>query len=365
MPRRVSHCTSLLALLLGTGLLAIGVTTFASFATTAGAAALKQPFALAGATGTGNNAPPVGSKPFNAKLWDAKNYRIPHHASSCPQPPKSNSARQSLVNSPTTLTYYGLPTLADESGNLAKWQSIVLHAQTRVCDYTTPIKNGKPIVNNGGSTPNNYWGGYGNQCTSGCYSYYAADWIFYVPSINSSASTDDSIWVGVGGANGSKQAFSQTGVSEDSTGFINTYNAFYESNNCGKLNQEEDAFSTSPGNWMYFYTNRDGHDILQDTVTGKFTSKFWGCSSADTAEFIIERNNLDCCSAPLANYHSLTAFYAEFEDATDTWYRVNALGSLYTWNLVNGSNQPEETQGSITNDPTYGSQWTWTWVRGS
>ncbi|MGH2486865.1 MAG: hypothetical protein ACRDHE_12720 [Ktedonobacterales bacterium] len=166
-----------------------------------------------------------------------------------------------------------------------------------------------------------------------------------MPSINSSASTDDAIWVGVGGANGTKQALSQDGVSEDSTAFFNTYNAFYESNNCGEPTQEEDAFSTSPGNWMYVYTNRSGNDFIQDTVTGKFTSLIWGCSSADTIEFIIERDNLDCCGAPLANYHSMTAFYAEFEDATNTWYRVNALGSLYTWNLVNGNNQAEGNTG--------------------
>ncbi|MGH2486866.1 MAG: hypothetical protein ACRDHE_12725 [Ktedonobacterales bacterium] len=144
------------------------MTTNVGFATAPGAAATRRALAPIGATGTGVNAPPVGSQPLNAKLWDAKNYRIPHHAASCPQPPKSNSARQSLVNSPTTLAYYGLPTLADESGNLGKWQDIVSHAQTRVCDYTTPIKNGKPIVNNGSSTPNHYWGRYGNQCTSGC-----------------------------------------------------------------------------------------------------------------------------------------------------------------------------------------------------
>ena len=148
--------------LLLASLLTLVVMAVASFATTAGAAAMRQPYAPAGATGTGADAPPVGSQPFNAKLWDAHNYSIVHHAVSCPQSPASVTARLALVNSPTVLTYFGLPTLALESGNLTKWQHIVSGMQTHQCDDTVYVKNGQPIRNFGNSD-NRKWGGWGSN----------------------------------------------------------------------------------------------------------------------------------------------------------------------------------------------------------
>ena len=321
---------------------------------------------LFGATGTGVNAPPIGTLPFNAKLWDAKNYLIPHHAASCPQPPQNAAARLSLINSPIALTYFGLPARAQNGWNTAKWQEVVAHMQKRSCDYTTPIKDGHPFVNNGGSTINTLWGGYGNSCTSGCYSYQAADFHFYVPSIVATTSSDDSIWAGIGGANGQLEAFSQDGVAEDSTLRINSYSAFFESNNCNEPNVQENAYGVSPGDYMYVYTDRYGTDYLDDFTKGIYQTKYWGCGATDTAEFIIERNGgCTLLCVPLANYLSMEALYAEFEDSSNTWYRVNALGSQYTWYLDNAQKTHAlETMSGMTND-SYGSDWIWYFQTGS
>lgn len=132
------------------------------FSTKAGAAALRQPYAPAGASGTGDNAPPVGSQPFNAKVWDAHNYSWVHHASSCPQPPSSVTARLSLVNSPTVLTYLGLPTLALESGNLIKWKHIVSGMQTHQCDWQINNSSNQLLVSDGSVSNDS---GYGSTWT--------------------------------------------------------------------------------------------------------------------------------------------------------------------------------------------------------
>lgn len=107
--------------LLASILALLALMAFSGFATRAGATALQQPYAPAGATGTGVNAPPKGSEPLVPGLWDAKNYRIPHHVASCPQPPNTAAARLALANSPAMLQYYGLPLLS-QVGDLALWQ---------------------------------------------------------------------------------------------------------------------------------------------------------------------------------------------------------------------------------------------------
>lgn len=112
--------------LLASILALLALMAFSGFATRAGATALQQPYAPAGATGTGVNAPPKGSEPLVPGLWDAKNYRIPHHVASCPQPPNTAAARLALANSPAMLQYYGLPLLS-QVGDLALWQKIVTH----------------------------------------------------------------------------------------------------------------------------------------------------------------------------------------------------------------------------------------------
>lgn len=193
---------------------------------------------------------------------------------------------------------------------------------------------------------------------------------FYVPSITTSFSTDDSIWVGQGGAN--NNALSQDGVEEDSTGYINSYSMFYEkigNGYCASDNSAHSPFNVNPGDSIYVYTNRYGHDIMNDYTTGNYSTKDWGCGTTDSAEFIVERNAYDS-GTPLAHFSTFAAHHAEYEDSASTWYTVpnNSGGSgdgFYRWQITNSSSQLLASDGSVSNDSGYGSTWTWTWYRGS
>ena len=123
-------------------LLALALLAVVGFPTAAGAAALQHPYAPAGATGTGSDAPPPGSEPLMAgKAWDAKHYRIPEHAKACPQPPQSAAARFALADSPTLLDYYGLPR-PSVYNDIATWQSIVATMTHHSCDSSVPVVDG-------------------------------------------------------------------------------------------------------------------------------------------------------------------------------------------------------------------------------
>lgn len=246
--------------------------------------------------------------------------------------------------------------------------------QTHQCDDTVYIKNGKPL-GNFGDNDNRTWGGWGSNKCTGCWAYYAADLEFYVPSIVTSASTDDSIWVGQGGANAN--ALSQAGVEEDSTFYLAKYSMFYEnigSGYCASDSDPHSPFLVNPGDSIYVYTNRYGHDIMNDYTTGNYFTKDWGCGTTDSAEFILERNG--CANPPpcvsFAQFSTFAARHAEYEDSTSTWYTVpnNSGGygdGFYRWQINISSNQLLVSDGSVSNDSGYGSTWTWTWTwyRGS
>lgn len=353
--------------LLLASLLTLAMMAVAGFATTAGAAALRQPYAQAGATGTGVNSPPVNSEPLiPGKRWDAKNYRIPHHEAACPQPPQSTAARMALDNSPVTLDYYGLPRPSIYNGDRTKWQSAVATMTHHWCDSTIPVINGQPVMNYGFSR-NNIWGGWGNNnCINNCFAYHAAQFQFYVPNIQlTNDYTSDSIWVGVGGAN-NNNALSQDGVSQFSELRAWSFNAFYESLACGVNIYEQDLFPVKLSDLMYFYTDVNGFDVLDDQTTGNYQTKSWGCGATDSAEFIIERNGQNN-TAPLANYGTEYAYNAQYEDAANSWWGVdeNSRGygnGFYSWGLYGfgGCNCYLETQ-STPSTTNHASTWYWTW----
>ena len=267
------------------------------------------------------------------------------------------------------LKYYGLPTLAMEGNNRAKWNSIVSHMQTRECDATQYIINGRQF-HNFGDSDQTLWGGWGsNKCTN-CYNYYGADWNFYVPSIPFGPTGSMSIWVGTGGAN--KGDLSQDGVEEYTVLGIPTYPVFYEyvthtGGHCAPDINPRSPYNASPGDEMYFYTDVTGYQVMDDFTSRHYSSLYWGCSSNDSAEFILERNG---GSTPIPNFGTANPFHAEYEDSTYTWYTVpnNSGGygdGFYRWQLINGSNQLLVGDGSVSADPDYGSYWTWTYYRGS
>lgn len=369
----VTRGRGLLVALLIAAILAIGTTTFTGFATKAGAAALRQTYAPIGATGTGNNAPPPGTEPLAPGLWDAQNYRIPYHVTSCPQPPQSAAARIALANAPTLLDYYGLPqpSLLGGKNDIQQWQTVVSTMTHHSCDETIPVIAGQFVVNYGFSR-NNQWGGWGNNTCTNCNSYIAAQFVFYVPTVYGTTGElhKDSIWVGQGGANGDPLA--QTGVSEYSQGGSTDAAAFYETIGCpGYDNYEHDLFYPNFGDEMYFFTNTYGQDVLDDISTGNYKTKNWGCGSNDSDEFIVERNGVnDFSNAPLDNYGSVTAYSAQYEDSTRTWWGVdeNSGGygdGFYSWGLYgySGCHCYLETQNTPSTS-SHASTWTWTWHAG-
>lgn len=362
MLNHVTRRKSLLALLIVVGMLAIGMTMFVGFATTAGAAALRQPYAPAGATGQGVDAPPMGSEPLIPGVaWDAKNYRIPHHVSSCPQPPTRAVDRFALANSPTLLDYYGLPRPSVYQNDMAKWQSVIATMSHRQCDSSIPVIDGQPEINY--DSTQNIWGGWGsNRCTN-CYAYWAAQFQVYVPGLQRTSNrTNASVWVGVGGAN--NNALAQDGVALMSQGAGYQAYAFYESVDCGVDKYEHDLFVVAQSALMYFYTDVNGYDILDDQTTGNYQTTTWGCGGTDSAEFIIERNGAG--GAPLANYGTEYAYSAQYEDGANNWWGVdeNSGGygdGFYSWGLYGSTCSCYLETQSTPSTTNHASTWHWTW----
>ena len=347
-------------------LLALTLLAVAGFSTTAGAAALTQPYAPAGVTGTGDNAPPRGSEPFAPGLWDAQNYRIPYHVTSCPQPPQDVNARLALASSPLLLQYYGIPTPV-QVGSQAEWRKIATADQTRQCDYTIPYLNGKPRTN--GNASNNKWGGYGAQQCNGCWYFTGAQGEYTVQSIVLCVNRcDDSIWAGVGGANSDQLV--QAGVSQTTTwGSITGYDAFYEA---APGNGEHDWWGVSSGDSMWSAAYQNGAVYDSDFTKNLYANTNVGVgSSSESAEFIVERSGMSQCGnplwgcTPLANYGAYSIYNAKYQIGTSYWYDMDSsMETFWSWTLTNSGGTTLETNNYFT-DYSGGSSWDEVWRHGS
>lgn len=355
--RRVTTLASLLAL-------ALALMALSGFTTRAGAAPSKyatQPF-QGTAPATGVNAPLAGTQPLAKGLWDAKNYRIPHPAASCPQPPQSVQGRLALVNAPVALQNFGLPSLAIYHGDIAKWTDVVSHMQTRTCDFTTPIEAGHPIINQNWTYSSTY-SGFGSLCATQCHHFAAADMKIVDPGVVFAAQNEVvSNWVGVGGTY-NNEALSQDGTVDNTYAGFTWDNAFFETVACpGWTNAEQDAYATGAGESFYFYTDVNGTDYLDDFTTNHYFSKGWGCGTNDSAEFIQERVSCGTnCLKQLANFGTLTFHNAEWTDADGSshdLYDTYHGGGIFQWVLKDQWAQYMITFPSWpVSDTGYGSTW--------
>lgn len=333
------------------------------------AAALAHDRVFAGASGSGKNAPPPGTQPLRPGLWDAKDYRIPHHFAACPQPPQSAQARYALANSPIALQEYGLLLPSQVGNDMVKWRAIVAHAVMRHCDFATPVFNGHYLIASN-INYNDSWSGFGNLCNpTPCNHYYSADFKMSVPSIDRSPDFREvSTWVGVGGAN--QDTLSQTGVDEWSFLYANTEDAFFESVQCGTVsNAEQYAYAVNTGDSMYFYTNADGIDNLYDYTTNNYTNESWGCGNTASIEFIQERiwYGQPRQADPLANFHSLVFHNAEWYDlgyVEHGLYDTYGGGGIYQWVLQSYGNDMIDMSWPVS-DSGYGNTWTAWFKRGT
>lgn len=342
-------------------LLMVAMISVMGFSTTAGAAALKRSHTLAGASGTGVNAPPPGTTPLYPGKWDAQNYRIPHHVASCPQPPANVADRLALQSSPLMLDYYGLPHLSIFKGDLTKWRENIIHSVIHECDTDQPVQDGKLKQNTTFFSGGHIWGGYGSQCRS-CNDYASASAEFLVPQISQSYNgVQDSIWVGIGGAN--SDALAQDGVTQNSQYWTNTYHAFYESVGCGVNNgvYEISGYEPWSGDHMYAYTSYTGYDIVDDYSQNQYFSTTWGCGARDSAEYIIERPG-GTGGYPLSNYSEMTWDYAEFTTLDGQMHNVDYRG-LYYWYLTGSGTAWLENVDSFGYD-NYGNTFRYYWLAG-
>lgn len=306
------------------------------FTTAAGAAALTPPYAPAGASGTGVNAPPIGSQPLAPGLWDAQNYEMPLPAKACPQPPQSLAARLALVNSPIMLDYYGLPHLSQYSGDLAKWQKIVGGMKHQLCQEAKPIRNGKPMVYSNVSAQG-LWSGFGNHHYRAT-DHYAGDGYFLMPRVSSSDGHFQvvSAWVGIGGTDG--DALDQAGWEATTTSSGTTYQWFYEYVPPSGGGSGATTFSGSftPSDQLYFYCNSTGTWTLENITNGEYHLGGTGNpSSQESVEFIMER----VTGNELASFGSTYFDNVEWENNNNQWDDLLNNGYVYQWLLQNSHGQ--------------------------
>lgn len=348
-----------------TSTLILALVAMSGFAAKAGVATSRyatQPFDGT-SPATGVNAPPAGSQPFSTGHWDANHYRIPFHVASCPQPPQSVQARLALVNSPTALKLFGLPTLA-QVGDLAKWQQIVTHDQTRGCDYTIPYLYGKPSQNTNGSSPNTLWGGFGAQECSGCYNFNGTQGNYTVEQVSTCfAECKDSIWAGVGGANGNQLV--QAGVAQSNISGSTNYQAFYETEPGGS---EHDWHSVGALDdmWSAAYANGDVYDS-DFTLNLYYNTNVGKSSSYDSSEFIVERSGMANCGNPvcwpLGDYWQYAITGVKYQLSTQNWYPDDdSHENFWVWNLYNQTATPHHFLESNSNYADSGGASTWTEV---
>lgn len=228
----------------------------------------------------------------------------------------------------------------------------------RVCDYSTPIENGKGNMN---ITWDGTWSGFGNQA-NGNTQHYASEMNVSTPDIAQTYTHSVvSMWVGVGGANGG--ALSQTGLEEESSNYNITRYVFFESVSCGVNPYAQIAFYINVGDWMFFKTDASGNDLMDDLTTGAYESiSAWGCGSRDSAEFLAERVS----GAWLARFDKVTFREMYWEDVGGAWHsNLNDNGLEYQWILTTDGKHDNNYMITFpqwpTNDPNGGMEYESDW----